>query len=717
MSTTTSGELLEEVLTQEPEEINLFLRGMRVGEVGAMQIQKHMTQFGSVRLLDLRGSCIGRHGAESLARGLRCCPQLVHFGMSRGSLDHVAASTLIRALQSTAIETIDLEWNSLPDAVAVSIADLMRHTKTLRSVNLERNDIRSEGVVALCQALKLPTATLQNLNLAFNRCGQPACEAIGDALEVNTTLLTLNLTQCSITTDASRHILRGLFRNHTLVSINLQANQVLDAFAGRSAGGTATFPVGLHASLRELNLGGNRIASTYIPAFAQVLEEAKGLVALSLGKCLFGEPGAHHVLRSISLLTRLVTLDISGCLMTHTCGELLASMLTRCPNIASLYLDDNPLGRFGTESVASSIPMCSNLTCLSMCRVDMRKEGMLALAAALRHRVGLPIRELRLVGNDLGYDGCIALCDALVNMRGDASKFLEVLDISDNDIGGRSCAFLASVLQAHKNSLLSINLRGNPISEETKQNFLTFEAALQYTGGVISDPTLRLGQSSPTRGTFEIGKTPSTAASGGGERSSSPLTTQHRRSVTNFNGTTAAGTPPWQHDGDHHGVGDGRHRREVTALLPAAVTGTLTSTATGTPQRSPRLLPSNAMSPTAAPSPSSNATSAAVGAVYEPGFNPVVPPFKQRHALHDVGENIAQLPVTDTQLRELFTLLDASCRGYISIHAFVRAYVERDPICFEFTSRRVQERAEKLCPDGRVTYQRFCVLMLQLVNQ
>lgn len=673
---------LEQALESDPNNVNLFAQGVKIGEVGAIHLQKHIQQYQqTIRLIELKGSCVGRRGAEYIARAIRGS-SLLHLGVGRNGLDYAAATSLINCLKGTPIQTLDLEWNSLQDGVAESIADLLRHTSTLVSISLERNDFRSEGISAIAKALTVNTS-LRNLNLAFNRCGSLACEALGAMLEQNTTLLTLNLTQCSITADAARYLAKGMSSNNTLVALNLHLNQAIDSFSGRTSGGAVTFNVRFSSAMRELNFGCNRISSTFVEPFARILGESTSLVALSLGKCLFGEPAVRHILQGVSKLTRLVTLDLSGCLISQTSGDLLQEMLTRCPNIATLFLDDNPLGRFGVEGVSNGLPFCSSLTSLNMCRCGMGREGMSALAGALVKRSGLPLRELRVAGNNLSYDGCLTLCDALCVMKGDASKDLEVLDISDNDIGGRTCAFLAAVLQAHRNTLLSVTLRDNPIAEETKHTFLTLEGALSYTGGVISDPTMKIGHSLESlKSTFEVDKASQSPTK------AQRLTNSERSpvGVTNFNGSSESMLRSYESP-----AAKGRHTIDRTTASAAAV---------ALPTEPPQLAPIHDMSP------------------YAPGLVPIVPQFKQRHMLHEVEENIMLLPISDTQLRTKFTQLDGQCVGFLTVPAFLQAYAQMDPLSFdaELSSKRITDDVKKLCPDGKVYYQQFCILMLRLAN-
>jgi Ran GTPase-activating protein (RanGAP) involved in mRNA processing and transport len=616
----------------------------------------------------MKGSCIGRRGAEYLAAALKGS-QIQHLGLGRCGLDFTSATSILKSLRGTPIQTLDLEWNGLQDGVAPLLADLIANNDSLLSLNLERNEFRTEGVAAFAKALSQPTACLCNLNLAFNRCSPQACRALGEALAENKRLLTINLMQAAIVLDGAKHIVAGIAGNETLKCLNLQGNQAIDAFAGANV----KYP----SSLQELNLAGNRISNHLIEPFADKLQTAKSLVALSLEKCQFGEPGVRKVIQGVEELTRLVTVDLGGCLISHTSGDLLAEMCKRCPNINALYLDDNVIGRFGAEALACGIESAPSLTVLSLNRCQIGKEGMGHIGSALQKREGLALCELHVAGNGLGYEGCLFLCAALCAEHRLGPE-LRALDLSDNGIGGRCCAFLASVLRTHARSLVSITIRGNPLAEETRQNYLTFEGAVAYTGGLVSDPSVR----------------PKEDVQEGSAERKAPSFHERRAQVTNrrsnFHGTTNQQEAcPVERSLDE--LNNTTRATGMQSVAVCAASGPITGIST---QRN--------FSTSADP--------------YEPGLSPSVPPFKKRHDLHAVEENVNLLPITETQLRSKFLLLDDAGDGRVAVERFLEFYRSFDVVPIESPTSPAERLVTKMCPSGFVTFQEFCVLMLKLVH-
>lgn len=429
-------------------------------------------------------------------------------------------------------------------------------------------------------------------------------------------------------------------------------------------------------------------------------------MALSLGQCLIGEPQVRHVIRAISQLTRLVTLDLSSCMISATSGELLSDMVSRLPNLGTLYLDDNPLGRFGMEALSVGLASCAYLTSLNLCNCDIGRDGMLALANAIKKRRGLPLRELRLSGNNLAYEGCLTLCDALCSIgdnRRDGASQLEVLDISANGVGGRSCAFLAAVLQAHQNTLQTVKVRANPIAEELKQTFLTFDNALTYTGGVVCDPTSRTkGTQEDTKGTFELSPTSKARQRSMSFEQANPQDTSNAVGHTNFNGSSAA------------------QKQRIPDLLsnspPRDPSGRNYNNNSNNMTATSRATPITSSSTAVHPSEQQQATKLIDAGPYVQGLAPMIPAFKTRHPLHMAGDNIGQFPITDTQLRVAFTRLDAACMDYILVEQFLEAAQELDPIAEETSLRSLRKQAMSMCPNGRMTFDQFSVLMLRLAR-
>ena len=104
------------------------------------------------------------------------------------------------------VRTLELAACNLDDSAAPALAELIRHTRSLTSLNLERNDLRAEGLVPIVQALR-GQSTLRELKLNNQKFTVHTCveEELMDVLHTtrsNTTLTKLGLV---IRNDVPRH--------------------------------------------------------------------------------------------------------------------------------------------------------------------------------------------------------------------------------------------------------------------------------------------------------------------------------------------------------------------------------------------------------------------------------------------------------------------------------------------------------------------------------
>ena len=686
---------LEHVLHNEPDSVNLFAAGVKIGEVGAIQLQAHVRTHPRLSLLELKGSILGRRGCEHLCQAIRNHPGLRHLGLGRCNLDSLAATTVMRTLPTTQLQTLDLEWNGLGDSVAIAVADYLRSSNTILSISLERNDIRSDGAVAIADALK-SNRSLRNLNLAFNRVGVQACEAFRDMLFVNTTLLTLNLSMNAIYFDGASMLAEGLSRNRTLLSMNLQSNQAVESFAAKGA------MMNYGPALKELNFGSNRFPGQAAANFAEGIRSATGLIALSLAKCHIGEPFIRPLLDAIACLAQLQTLDLTNTLITMESGECLGAMLMRCPNLANVILDDNRIGGHGATRVGEAIRACSSLTSLSMNGCEIGPHGAAAIAEGIKRKRGLPMRDVRMRSNGIQNYGCIALCAALSYMLGEAEGSLEEFDLADgNLLTGESCQFLARVLFCNAR-LQCVTVRNNQIAEDVQASYLDLERALTFTSGVIGDPAKeQLAMAAhETKSTFSVNK----------DSYSPPR--------TNFNGTSEAFYNP-------SSSAMGADGSSPYALLASGGRGSVSAISNGDGQRS-RLLASALTGPMAVAgggghmvaSPSARvATIERSSDIYSPGETPTVPFIKRRHELHRVEENVGLLPVTETQLRHKFSELDKNSDGFLDAEEFSRVYASFQLVDLDDHDKHLRPLVQKYAGrDGKIYFEGFSILMLRLVN-
>lgn len=123
-----------------------------------------------------------------------------------------AAAIGLLCYQGT-VTTVDLSGLGMQDSVALALADMLRRNYTCTILNLERNDFREAGLVAIVEALGV-NATLLELRLSQQKTAVPLRveEMLSVTLEEgNTTLCKLGLVIRD--TNSRIRVNKALFRN------------------------------------------------------------------------------------------------------------------------------------------------------------------------------------------------------------------------------------------------------------------------------------------------------------------------------------------------------------------------------------------------------------------------------------------------------------------------------------------------------------------------
>jgi hypothetical protein len=190
-------------------------------------------------------------GTAALGRGLQKNRSLRTVNLSNIELggkaekDGLMSIVTMLKVQTSTITHLDLSHNRISPKDSVLIADSLRVNKALRLLNLADNDIRSKGAKRIAAALKNNTK-LEALLLSNNKVlRKDVARAFADALTLNETLSTLDLSNNNWERD---------FKGS-------------DIWAGEPAGfvkilSTAIDDFGVICSsgLRNLNLSDNRIS-------------------------------------------------------------------------------------------------------------------------------------------------------------------------------------------------------------------------------------------------------------------------------------------------------------------------------------------------------------------------------------------------------------------------------------------------------------------------
>lgn len=160
---------------------------------------------------------------------------------------------IIKALVNfTKLTTLDLQLNDIKSAGGLAIANLLSLNSSITSLDLEQNDIEKQSAIEIAKILN--KSSLTYLNLGYNYIGDVAATEFATALESNTKLISLDLSSNSITDDGAISFSEMIKYNSTLTSLSLAHNKIRDVGCY-----SLLEPLRINTSLTLLNLVGNGI--------------------------------------------------------------------------------------------------------------------------------------------------------------------------------------------------------------------------------------------------------------------------------------------------------------------------------------------------------------------------------------------------------------------------------------------------------------------------
>jgi Leucine-rich repeat (LRR) protein len=141
---------------------------------------------------------------------------------------HHHAYCLYKDLRSKA--DVDLSSSHLTYESAIVVSVGLQLNPTLLRLNLQYNQIRDSGAVAIAEGLKV-NWSLQKLVLRSNTIDAAGAAAIAEALKVNSILQQLNLYRNLIGDSGAAAIAEALQVNSSLQQLDLQENHIGDSGA------------------------------------------------------------------------------------------------------------------------------------------------------------------------------------------------------------------------------------------------------------------------------------------------------------------------------------------------------------------------------------------------------------------------------------------------------------------------------------------------------
>ena len=430
-----------------------------------------LQEITTLELLNLSKNNLSNVVAEDLASVITCSSCLKELHLADNDLKSTAVLVLQALKETTTLELLDLNDNSMTGVVAEDLADVINCNSCLEELHLANNDLKSSAVAVL-QALQ-GIATLKVLDLSFNNMTGVVAEDLAYVINRNSCLEYLYLSNNDLKSTAVV-VLQALQGITTLKVLNLSCNDMTSVVAEDLA-----CVIKCNSCLAELHLASNNLETTAVV----VLQALQGITTLELLDLSFNhltrvvaedlasviksnsclkklylsgndlKSSGVVMLQALQGITTLKVLDLSFNHMTSVAAKELVDIIKRNPCLEELHLAYNGLNSF-TILVLRALQEVRTLKLL-----DLRGNNMTSVVA--QDLVGVIeqnpcLEELHLGYNDLN-SSAIEVLQALQEIT-----TLKLLDLSCNNMTSVVAQDLAGVIKCNP-SLKKLHLANNDL--------------------------------------------------------------------------------------------------------------------------------------------------------------------------------------------------------------------------------------------------------------
>ena len=363
-----------------------FKRPFQSGEEAAA-MGRALAENTSLKFLTLEGSSSRIEGAEAIGMALASNSTLIGLSIRRDSMggaegmgmvldgisqsksleqfsmddfvDSPIAIALGKALEkSTSMLKLSLDAslygprNRFGDEGALSIAEGIAKSTSLKDVSLKNCDIGKEGAIALGKALEKSTSLLK-LSLDDNKFGDEGAVGIAEGIAKSTSLKDVSLKDCDIGKEGSIALGKALEKSTSLDALNLNGNSMGNEGARGIAEGIAK-----NTSLRKIDVGWCKIGDDGLLDLGRAVGKSQSLRELSMyastkgrgdwGRTVMDE-AIVGLVESIPKMKSLTSLHIGGGI-SHRGNLNILLAIRQSPNLENFqfndphqYMDENPV--------------------------------------------------------------------------------------------------------------------------------------------------------------------------------------------------------------------------------------------------------------------------------------------------------------------------------------------------------------------------------------
>lgn len=388
------AEVISDILKVNQLLKNICLGWNRIQSRGAKAIGDALSYNRSLTRLVLSDNKLLCQGAQAIAEGLKRNDTILELSLARTHIGQCGCVALCDALKVNSSLTVwDVSGNNFGPAEGRSFAEMLKRNRTLTSLDVGKNVLGEEGLLAIAEGLQVNQVlkklfvsrvggdatrfldtclrgnqTLTNVDVSFNRVGVDGDRLIGELLKTNTTLRKLRL--FGVELRAFQAIAEGIQVNTSLIVLDMGGNHLGDAGAR-----VISDALLVNQTLRELQLCNVSLAD--FCDIARMLSINKGLKSLDLSSNRVGHAGFIVFAEALKANDTLETLDVCGCDLNANCASAFRDLLESNKALTELNVSENDFEGC-SQIVAESIFRSQTLRSINLIDCGLKKDHILS---------------------------------------------------------------------------------------------------------------------------------------------------------------------------------------------------------------------------------------------------------------------------------------------------------------------------------------------------
>ena len=362
---------------------------------------------------------------------------------------------------NTILKELSMPWPlySPGDICAVSLAKTLQVNQTLVKINLTNKLTSAVGVQQLVDALMV-NSTLRDLSLAGSMLEDDSAEILAEYLKANKALVCLNLGANGITDHGAIFLAESLRRNTSLEVLVLAGNLSF----GNPGVLSLCETLKINNTLAKLDLSGSSLDDDGVKSLLKTVRDGTTLTDLNLSDMkMITKKSIRSFAEFLRVDSSLISLGFKGNEVSVGGARLIAESLKVNKTLKRLELSRNDIRAPGAHVLSEALKVNTVLVFLDLSQNALRARGAQLLSGGLG--VNSALTHLDLSVNDIGPEGTQSIAEALKINKG-----LTALNLSSNAIEDAGAKSLCQALKENK-TLIKMSIVGNGIQSSGARAF------------------------------------------------------------------------------------------------------------------------------------------------------------------------------------------------------------------------------------------------------